>query len=524
MIGRIQYMLGVSLILSGIFPVSAQTHDKSFYNITRVKADNPWIKTHNGSGLMFNRFRDYSYAEAGFQYEEGNYRNVSDPTSVSNTKIVAESFRSVNKVCFYGNFTFDYAHRQNKTWSNVLYPYNSLMFLADSVPGRQTLESYHLDAGMGLPVGKHWGIGVLASYEAASNAKKKDVRNKNEYMEFELYPGMLFRSGYVNAGVNFIYQRRTETIELYNYGDFKNHEIFAFEGMWFYTSKLEFNTAGNRDYKENTYGGSAQLEFHGKKFSFLNQFSGAYGKQSIFRNFTIDERGGEIEKDVYKYLGAVRIDGGNFHHHVNISASFDEMYGYENIQQLEVVDQASIWVQYGRKNKSVRKTAIYDINYTLFKDRSFLHNSWNAAIGVKGFNVENKYRLYPIEYTQDWRNTGVYAAFNKNFRIKTGMIDCGVKFAYSVGGGTMFEIKGTSGDTAGEDIYKQRKDLLFREYEYMTADRLAGDLSFRYTYHLDKEKGMALYADLNGMWKQAQSGYFKHENWTTLRMMFGLSF
>ncbi|MBC5623610.1 DUF6850 family outer membrane beta-barrel protein [Butyricimonas hominis] len=519
------YTLGLSLLLGSTLSLSAQKEDKNIYNMERLKADNPWISSYNAAGLTFNRFSDFSLAEIGFQYDKGDFRNVIDPTSAFGTKILAESYRKIDKVYFYGKFAFDYIHRQNKSWSSVLDPYATPFFLADSVPGRQTLESYILDAGVGTTFGEHWAVGGYVHYQVASNSKKKDVRNTNTYMEFEIYPGVMYKSKYFNLGANFLYQRSTEKVTNKLFGEGINHEVFYFEGMWFYTSVTTTNNySEDRNYTTNIYGGAAQVELATGKVRFLNQFTGKKADQTIWINHVQGQRGGQMERTTYSYNGHLDIDGDKFHHVIKGEAHFNETQGFENMQKSEIVDGYTTWTQYGKKNKNTQDATTYDVSYTLYRDRAMLDNSWNASAGVKGFNVKNTYRLYPVEYSQKWENTEVYAAFNKNFQFKKGMFDCGIGLAYTAGDGTMLKVKSVSDEITGEDLYKQRTDLLQREFDYITADKFTGQLKARYTYFLNKEKGMNLYADAHATWKRALSGSFKDDDRTAVKIMLGFSF
>ena len=518
------YTLGLCLLLAGVCPLAAQ-QEKNTYNMDRLKADNPWIGSSNASGLVLNRFNDFSTAEVGFQYDEGGYRNVADPTSAFNTKVNAESFRHIKRVFFYGNFNFDYINRQNKTWSSILNPYGTPFYVADSVPGIQTLESYRLEGGVSTTLGEHWGIGGMVRYLTASNAKKKDVRNRNTYMEFEIYPGILYRSKNINAGANFIYQRMTEKMENTLHGEGRNHDVFYFEGLWFYTTiTTASNYSETRQYQNDGYGAAAQIEVKGGNIRFFNQFSGVKTDQIVWINHVTNQRGGETEKTSYRYDGALHIDGSDFHHVIKGNAAFEKRLGYENLQRYESVDNYNTWVQYGKKNKNTRDITSYGLTYTLFKDRKTLENNWNVILGVNRYEEENEYRLYPVNYAQTWENTVVHGAFNKNFRVKKGMVDAGIYGAYTLGDGTMLSITSESAGVSGEDLFPQRREQLEREFEYFTADRLAGRLHLRYTHFLNTDKGMNLYADVEAGMESPSKGYFKQENRSSFKVMLGFSF
>ena len=115
------YTLGLGLLIAGMSAVNAQTQDneKIFYRMDRVKANNPWTKSLNYAGLTFNENQDFTIVEIDFQYGKGSFRNVNAPTASNKTNLQTESFRRLNKVFFYGKFSFDYMNRLKMGWCNV---------------------------------------------------------------------------------------------------------------------------------------------------------------------------------------------------------------------------------------------------------------------------------------------------------------------------------------------------------------------------------------------------------------------
>lgn len=522
------YTLGLGLLIAGMSAANAQTQDneKIFYQMDRIKANNPWTKSLNSAGLIFNKNQDFSIVELNFQYGKGNFKNVNAPTAFNKTNAQTESFRSLNKVFFYGKFSFDYINHLKMGWCNVIDPYRSPIFFADSMPGRQTKENYHLVGGIGYMLGHRWAIGAKIDYTNVSNAKKKDARNKNTYMNLKLYPGVIYRSKFLNAGVNFIYEKETENIDIKTIGTGRTPELLSVEGLWFYTSEQVSETVPiTRDIQDEALGGAAQIEFFTHRARLFNQFSILEKKQEIFKANYNKERGGEMKQRVYDYTGALNISGEKFSHYINLNADFSSMLGYENIQQKEIVNQNSTWTQYGKKNKSLIKATTADVNYNLFRNRTTYNSSWNARVGAKGFYVERIYRLYPAKYQQILKNVEGYLGFTKNILFKKGMIDCELNGAYSIGGGTMLKMK-LEAETGlpNLDVYPQQKDLLEQEFEYITSDKIAGGINIRYTYFLDKAKRMNLYAMGNVNYKKSTNGLYDGKDRTTLQATIGLTF
>lgn len=493
-----QWIVGCVGIFLATLPLQAQqAENKNTYRLDRLRADNPWLGARNAAGLIFNRFQDISYVEAGFRTETGDFRNLTDPTSLFNTMVRTESYRQLNRLFVYGNFEFNYAHRQNKTWSNMLYPETTSFQIADSTPGRQTLESYRLNGGLGLELGEQWAVGLDLRYFNASNAKKRDIRNSNTYMELALHPGILFRTEHIRLGLNLNYERLTEKIENKMYGENTTHTLFLLEGLWYYSPfTFSSNSTVSRQIENDGLGGTAQLELVFNNFRFFNQFSGTRTDQKIWVNHVRDERGGEMEITDYRYLGNLSLASGSFFHELKGYATFTDKLGYENIQRSEQVDGSSVWVQYGKKNKNVREEQLWGVQYTLFRDRARLDNNWSATIGVDRNETTLKYRLYPVTATQKQVTTTINRSFRKNFALKRGRIDCLLSYDQVLGDG--YKQRLSSEDPAwvlAEGFYPQLADQLDQEFEYLTADTHTGTVNARYTHFLNARKGQSIYAD-----------------------------
>ena len=94
------YILVLSLVFTGIAGVKAQTKEseKYAYRMERIRTANPWNISYNSAGLIFNRNEDFSLVRLGYDYQDGNYRNVFESTSEGCFKLNTESFRKIKKV------------------------------------------------------------------------------------------------------------------------------------------------------------------------------------------------------------------------------------------------------------------------------------------------------------------------------------------------------------------------------------------------------------------------------------------
>lgn len=124
--------------------------------------------------------------------------------------------------------------------------------------------------------------------------RRKTPETRHVHEPKSCTPGVVYRSKYLNLGLNFIYQKETENIDIRTIGTGRTPELLSVEGLWFYTSEqVSSSVSIIRDIRDEALGGAAQVEFHTHRTRFFNQFSMLEKKQEIFKANYNKERGGE---------------------------------------------------------------------------------------------------------------------------------------------------------------------------------------------------------------------------------------
>ncbi len=199
------------------------------------------------------------------------------------------------------------------------------MNVGDSVPGNTRNETYLLKAGVAYQMGKLGDrsagrIRESESCQAARCAQQDDVH------AFERSPrcDVHFKAT-VDAGLNFTYERTTETV---NYLSFGTNEqaipLYLFEGLWFYMAELVPSGSNSNPihYKESEYGGAAQFELKfSPRVSLFNQFSAIYGKMERY-HLEEDEHLGDNDRLTYRYLGVLNVTGRSVDQRLSVDASW----------------------------------------------------------------------------------------------------------------------------------------------------------------------------------------------------------
>ena len=184
-----------------------------------------------------------------------------------------------------------------------------------------------------------------------------------------------------------------------------------------------------------------------------------------------------------------------YNDYINLQADFSNMLGYENIQQKRSHKPKQHLDTIQEKNKSSIESIVYDANYNQFRNRTAYNSCWNAQIGAKRPLRRKSVPSLPCQFQQILKHRRLPFTRRKLPCSKRGMLDCGIKGVWHDRG--RHDAKNETGSRNGLadiDEYPQRKDFTGTGIEYITSDKIAGGVNVRYTYFLNKEKGMNLYA------------------------------
>lgn len=497
------FLLSVFLLAGTALLCGQEVSSKSYVTIDKLPWANPWLFSGNMSGMVMNEtvFNDYSaFADASLSadYEFGKLKNVYDPESNLTGAFNIDSYSKLGKVFLYGRFGYNYTHSTGSRWRGLINPYETPFMMADTIPGNLSLEIYDMEAGIGIPLGRGFAVGVDISYKADIMAKHKDLRNKNTYMDFVISPGVMYEGKNISGGLNLGYSRNTEKIEYKQIDMSSEKYLFSLYGMWLYSSN-GFSSAETSRRKENSsYFGSIQLDVNIGKFRLFDSFRAdyTYGIQTETGYNNLIH--GQINRMTYSNFLVLQY---GLNHRIKADISFYTMLGDKYLQREELDPDSNVrvWVSYGSPiNCFVRNLSTMDIDYTYRRAFSVTDIRWESSLGFRHLNVDNKYKEAPINFLQDIKIYEGYLRFSKYFRVKRSIIDITPEVSYSWSEGTPNDIINIETDEVLEDNPQwQLLEPLYGEYSFWKASKVSAGLQAKYAYILNPEKGTDIYTKIN---------------------------
>ena len=511
---KLKYIILLSLIVSATTLSAQSTNEINGYNYTldRIEAKSNWLSSDNPSGLITNSISK-SFFEASYDYHSGTFRNVTDGSNLNRFNLKTESFRRFNRFSVYGRLEYLNDRADDRSWYGTMHPEKTVMIVGDSIPGKTREEYYMLDGGFGYDIGCGFSIGATINYEAAVLAKRKDARNLNNYMNLRIRPGVMYRSKLVNVGINFDFDRFTQSVDYSVFGT--NSRIpgsFFFDGMWFYRTALVSSTASSYPvprHKGMTYGGSGQLEWNiASDFKFFNQFSLSYGTIDRYSRKGMEMMGSEERLD-YKYLGILSLSSNRMDHILKLTFSYGDLMKFNNNQRLEQVPgtrQTERWYQYGKVLKLKGNTKTYGADYKLYLQRNDCNSSWIVHAGVEYYEKSMEYRILPVFYTQQIKFARTALGITKNVVTgRSSFLDLTLNAdAFFGGKGFPFKENAPAGLVMNQvNIFL---DLVYQEYNYLTAKRYILGGTLRFTHDLPTRIPMSIYAQVSAPNTSVSSG------------------
>ena len=496
-------------------------------DLERILWDNPWQTGWASAGMAFSD-RNYTDISLRTVYRGGEFRNIYDPATSFLYGLQTRSYRMLGKTTLSGSFSYSYQDRKVQQWLGILDPYRTPFMLADSVAGNYVLESYHMDAGMAVPVSGKWTLGCWISYDARNGAKYRDLRNSDTYMDFMVAPSVVYESGPARIGVHLFYRRITEQIDYTQVETSTNKVLFSFSGMWFNTQQVYTSSApGTRLIRDHLYGGGITLHYRPGKFSLFDQFSTGLRNQTQREDVVLARRYGDVREWSWQNTLMLYYTG---RHRIKADVCQEGQRGFQPVQRQELNQTSRLWewVQYGIIPSFVQEKTFMDISYSYRVAQDKHYDRWRVTGGVSHTLFRQQWIKYPLAVQRSLDLTQAYALLNRSWFAGRWIVDLSPGISY--GSGHLEE-------TSPEELLEAQKlhNIGFEnpedfrvaeparvENDFLTAKRVAAGIKIRVTFFANPAKGLNLFAETGYRYTQQLSAGNKmfHEAGLNIGLIF----
>lgn len=494
--------VALSLLSALLCPlVWAEADTLRIYSAQEVQRQNVWLTGDNPVAISMNRFGSFSIAEAGYSYREGNLGQPTLPATTHAYRVYSESFQTVGRVSLYGKLGYANDDRRQQHWNGMTGDYWQAVNLCDSMPGNQRAEQYQLTGGFALPLRQRWQVGAMFNYQVQQTAKDTDPRNSNQWMAWELTPGVGYRHGFLRLGVSLRYAARKESLEVSNMGLHHTYPIFAAYPLGFFKT-LPLDEKPHWHYSGHETGVAWQLAVEKETFCLFQQLSAHFMQQEVKSNRTLNRSEGETDGWQIDYRATWQR-----HHTYTRSewawqATLQKADSYDLLQQQPA--NGTPWESYGRVLRSTRRTVEANLNYRYDILRNALSPRFSLLAGVHYRQQESTLYFYPAAFAQPLHRFTVHATLTRSFALPhQAQLDCSIGGCYGQGRGTLLREKQLAAGEESPDIRLWQNEALRQQtFDYETNPRWAIRTVLNYVRPLPRS-ALCWFVRLSGEYGQA---------------------
>lgn len=525
------YVYSICLLLMLSINLNAQdnTYCKKNFSEDLLKIKNPWLNTHNYSGLYFYAQEKISEVLVNYNNVKGDYARSMDASDIRQFSIGTYSYQKYEGIGIYGKFEYINSYEDNVEWCDMMDPYTGTPFtLGDKIGGDYHKEIFHLKGGMASKFffdNFYWGVGL--DYISGSGGKDNDPRPLNKLMKFEVEPGLTYDINNVRLGMSFLYSYRKEEIDIKSFIDNENYEIYRFRGLGLYTIDEVSNF--DRNYFSNKYGLNFQLGFNIGDIKNVTDIGCSYKKENI-------EDGSNTIKDYSLYEEEALTFKSNFickksdlMHSFVLKADFFDRIGTINVVRLESEGLSKVWRKYDGNKDYTQQYSKIGFDYSMYKMKSDCEMDWKAEVSLSIEDSDKEYKYTPFLFEEEYKNLYFNAAITKTFILNNKSL-----FVINLNGGYKSNLdkniyvldRSNMNDLLVDNIGDYMVESVVRtDYEWNKGDYLKMGGYVKYAHDIKMgNKVNSAYLKLATDYSKVKTGMFDGESRTNISASLGVVF
>ena len=334
-------MIGLSFIICHLSFGTAQAQEGLY---RYQDATQLWRLTDNAAGLGIDNSANRGYAEFRLQHTDGDYHRVQEGGQRNELTFETERYQHIGQFLVgYGRFQFDMDRTKDRSWADVMRPYDSNPFYGgSSVSGKYDRQQFDLSAALstipiplaGEKADRELTLGARLDYNVGDLSRLRDPRSRSELLDYKISPAVTYSFGHNTLGLSGYYHRRKEKIpNMTTVQQDPNLAYYQFYGLGEAVGAIGGYSGYQREWVNHEFG--AELTYGltpNSQFSTLNSIGIARGKEDVWGQYKFSP--GRYTTYIYKAASRNRIASDRLLHTIDIEAEWQQGYADEYRQQL----------------------------------------------------------------------------------------------------------------------------------------------------------------------------------------------
>ena len=396
-------------------------------NYRYADATQLWRLTDNAAGLALDSGSNRGYACFDLQHREGDFRRVQEGGQKNQLEFRTERYQRIGQMLVgYGSFCFDMDRTKDRSWCDVMRPYNANPFFSgSSVPGKYDTQQFDLTAAVGTI--QLWGLtaGLRLDYKVGDLSRLRDPRSRSELLDYKLTPSLTYTSEPHTIGLSGHYNRRKEKIPgMTTVQQDPNLKYYLMSGMEQAVGTTGGYSGFSREWVDHRFGASLSYGYRQGSLNSLTTVSIERGAEDVWGQYKYEP--GRYVSYRYGLTTRNRLNTGRSLHQLDLSADYRQAYADEYRQQLVQERDA----EKGYTSYSYETLIEFKKRYQVKQFNADLHYRYsvvddaavNGYVGAKAAlnTVRNKHLLptSTLEYTHlDLAAEGGKGLFGNNLWV-----------------------------------------------------------------------------------------------------------
>lgn len=439
----------------------------------RIERRNFWNSGSNINGLRTDSVT-VSFAQLQGSCASGGFRDSYMASEEWRAEAVAKTIVHLKKFSMKGAFSFENFSGKDMCGSMSgrpgYYPVDVLEF----TPGDKSRQTYHFDGGITSDLGTSWRVGGRISLTSENYTKRKDLRHTDYLLDLAVAPGIMFHSGDISVGANYIFRKSSETITAEVLG-ISSGSYYAFldKGLMYgiydiwdsQGTHLKETGVSGFPAKEISHGAAVQIQW--KQLYAEAEYVRSEGdmgeKQSIWFRFP---------SDAVTLRAGYAAGKGDIMHYIRIEAVWKDRKNFESIMESETVDGVTVTTVYGQ-NRILRQESA-----EIVPEYEIIAPGWEFRTGASlDFLQEQSSQVYPYVF---YRKTFAAEGFVSGM-ARVGKFDIRGRLSFRQGSFAESDDCADTEISLPEKPFRM-KDLNDMHMEYLTAPRMEAGLSLRFNF------------------------------------------
>ena len=394
---------------------AGEPHDRAWLLLNTTRS--LWMHSDNAAGFAVAAPEAFNLLDAGYAYEEGNYRRMQSGSSVGELSFDTQGALKVGKVQLWGRFRYDNTDERGSSFNTLLYdPYDERFAYtaADTVAGQWKKQSYQMQFKAAVPLGDSFAAGVHVQYTDRIAAGQIDPRAESFNYSVNVKPGLTWHPGHSTIGISGLYSNTFERSTPSISNTQETQRVFLLKGLGNWVGEQVGGSGLSTMYfRCNSWGGSLQYAYN-DGWQLLAQAGFTRHDTGIQESATQPKPHGSTLKQDYN-ASVTAIWGSSIIHRLGLSSSYAITRGTEPTTQWN--KETGEWEVTFSAEQLKLTTGSTSIEYDAFVtegDSYSWHLSGSAGIQMK----KDSYALPESHF--NYTNAFLEAGVERSLRFSSG--------------------------------------------------------------------------------------------------------